>query len=226
MRLWGLVLALSALTLPACNLLVSDEPWLEEIEDEGEPPEFKDGLWIVESKNCRVDVSAPVAEWPLCAEFLALEGGTWYTPEWENEPEGHGGPRLTDWTSQSNLLISGNPVMMEAIVSWDNKESEETRESPYVYFGLRPTASDKQGKVTAMRIWPARCGPVGKPTRRVSPDGKTVGSYVTTRPFPGLTIESYNCRAQNLEALKSAIRSSEALAGNARKAHWVRSGWK
>lgn len=218
----GLLIALLALALSGCNLVVSDEPMLEDSEESADPPEFRDGLWLIENDKCRVNEARPVAEWPDCAGALSVDSDTWSTPEWENV-QGAGSKRvLAGWTNQSTFVVSGDPAMMEVKATQEDEETEEEYESPYLYFGVRPTAFDKQGKVTAMRLWPARCGPVTNPTRRISPEGEAVGTYVTARPFAGLTIAEYNCKAENLDALKSAIRSSEALAGNVRRAHWVR----
>lgn len=222
----SLVIALLALLASGCNLLIADESWLEQIEDDAEPIEFRDGLWIVESEECRFDEAKPLVEWPICANFVAPENDTWYTPDWEDGTADGSKPRVTGWTDQSTLIVSGNPAMIEVKVTQTDDDSDEERESPYMYLGLRLVSADKQGRATEVRLWPARCGPVRNPTRRVSSDGRTVGTYVTSQPFPGLIIDSYNCKAQTLDALKSAIRSSEFLADNVRRVRWVRSDWK
>jgi hypothetical protein len=222
----GLLIAFLALLASGCNLLVADESWLEQVEDEAEPHKFRDGLWIIEGEKCRFDEAKALAEWPSCADFVVISSNTWYSPEWEEGPVDGLKLRMTGWTAQSTLIVSGDPAMIEVKVTQKDEASDEERESPYMYLGLRLVSADKQGKATAIRLWPARCGPVRNPSRRVSSDGRTVGTYVTSQPFPGLIIDSYNCKAQSLDALKSAIRSSEDLADNVRRARWVRSGWK
>jgi hypothetical protein len=209
--------------LCACNLVVSEEPWFDEADAVGVPA-FRDGLWLtVAEPNCQVDETLPAERWPDCAGAAYLRGSEWLTMEWEQVGKSkRARRRFVGWSAASGLVANGSPLIVQTMFEPQPEDeatsaisSDPEPDRPYVYLALQPTRRDETGRVTAFELWPVRCGP--------EPEGAKPGP-VTDRPFPGLTIVEYNCKAESVEAVRQAAMLSEPI-GEHMRSRWVREGW-
>ena len=201
----GIVMA-AALALGGCNMVVSDEPWLTRSD---QALKMKPGVWVeLDKPDCDYDQSAPVAEWPSCADpALITEDGRFF---------GYEG-KTASWNEIEVILDSETPTVVQ--VRMPAEFAARAPEAPtYFYAGMRAVETDANGHVTAMRSWLLVCGPVDNSE---PPEGE-MPSGVTKAPFAGLTIVGENCHADDLDALRNAAAESEALDDDANIMHWVK----
>lgn len=230
---WRAILAASALiALPACNNVVSVDPWFTEADTQG-VPSFRDGLWLSADDDCKVDTAKPAERWPDCADASFVRGNERFSMHWETVDDGRRKRRaFAGWGADPSLIANGDPLIAQfewaalsdasevpETSSEDVIESGEKHPWRYIYLAIRPTAFDHQGNVTAFETWAIRCGPVPES----APDEEI--EDVTETPFPGLTVVENNCTADSVDALRRAALLSNALDAR-RQTRWVREGWR
>jgi hypothetical protein len=220
--------------LAGCNLVVSEEPWFTAA-DAAPVPALRDGLWIQAEPGCRVDEARPAERWPECANATFVRGDERWTMRWEPVRRGRrfagwepGDAELSDGLLIDNgdhLIVQDPPPAKEI-----GQVTEEGSREVYAYAAMRPILHDDQGNVTALEIWFVRCGPLPEADERRGrsrrdDDAEQAASYVTDRPFPGLTVVENDCVATSVEALRKAAVLSEAL-GPPFEMRWLREGWR
>lgn len=183
---------LSALGLCACGMVSSDRPLFGPLDTRGAPV-LKSGLWALVEPGCKFNLRAPPAKWPDCAQPLELRDGT----ARDVKPDS-GGERNEP---VSYLLAAGDPAILQARAPPD----QGARRASFVYFGLRPLASDPDGVIIRARIWPGLCA-------------RPQSAAVNRRParlLPGLVAEKgamANCLARGQGPVRTAVARSEAWA--------------
>lgn len=214
---WKMAALIVPVLLIGCNMVVSDRPWFSETDAAGAPA-LRDGLWVMlEDADCRFDDSLPADQWPECAGALTVEGNRLTSREWD-QPEA-GGPRTLSSTDRAEIVLAaGNPRIMQ-FRSLGKAGDNGKEDSGWFYVGIRPTAQDASGRITAFNRWLVQCGPPPPPG----------GRYVTRHPFRGLTVMGSDCTATSLAALRNAAARSERLRNSKGQidtppAHWVREG--
>jgi hypothetical protein len=235
---WRVLAAAACLIgLSGCNRVISADPWFTAA-DAQEAPKFREGLWVsLSEEDCRVDVTRPAERWPDCAQASFVRGDEWLAMAWD-DPDADAPRRRTfvGWQASPMLVANGNPLIgqieMEgneptatSDVGVGEAESEAamgSRTHFFFYAAIHPTHFDEQGKVVAFETWSVECGP-----RREPADDESVvdSSYVTDRPFPGLTVDEDNCTAESVEALRRAATLSKPLDTHG-TARWLRDGWR
>jgi hypothetical protein len=197
-------LSAATLLLAGCNLVVTPTP-LFSISDRAPGALPRPGVWRTQQKpDCAVDVAKPLAEWPECAQGVALrdDGTAGYYD--------HAGGKAV-WKAQPMLFLPGAPIIgqVEVTVSGDVRPISK----PYAYVGVRPLKTDGKGGIVAMSVWPVQCGPP-------LPDDKL---GMTKSLLPGLTAKPGDlaCTTRDAAALRAAATASEAWAPEAMKGQWA-----
>lgn len=216
-RIWqelgrGLVLA-GAVMLGGCNMVVSERPWF----DAPSGPQLKDGIWaIVDMDECAVDPAAALVDWPDCARPVLVRGGEYLGPA-SGDDDRPPAERLDParWDKIAHVLADGTPqidqIAAKHPVGSGRPPVDGVDEGKpfYIYTAVQPSATDSDGRITALRRWPVLCGP--KPVRKAGMTGRS--RFVTEKPFKGLKIDGDSCTAKDLAALRRAAAGSEAIAG-------------
>ncbi|HWW25580.1 MAG TPA: hypothetical protein VNZ85_06760 [Caulobacter sp.] len=181
-----------ALLLGGCdNYVVSDKPWFE-VKDGG-GAEIRFGWWAVKDDHCRFEVGAPSTSWPECAEPLLI------SQDWKGSLSSLA-PDGVDY-----LLVSGKPLILQYGVK--GLRDGDKASDAYFYFGIEPQQRDGQGRLVALKFWPALCGPPPPPDRKAP-----YRSRATKKPWPGMTLTSGGvCTAADVNALRKAVLRSGRL---------------
>lgn len=202
---------LLALALCACGMVSSDRP-LFGAPDTRDAPVLKAGLWALVEPGCKFNLRNPPTKWPDCAQAIELRDGT----ARDVKPNSSGERD----EPVSYLLAAGDPAILQAQAPKD----PGARKAPFVYFGLRPLASDLDGTIIRARIWPALCA---KP----QPDGAAGPPARPARLLPGLVAGKdalANCLARGQGPVRNAVAQSEAWSFTGAKdeagltAYWLR----
>jgi len=205
-----------AASLSACNMVVTTEPTLL-AEDQGTPA-LRSGLWVSADKGCKFNSKKPATAWPECARWIVIKN---------NAMTG-----VTEKGEKFNLpfvLASGDPRVMQVRLEDEEKKAENGKPAAlYLYLGLRPTRTDKQGRITGYTGWMVQCGPP-PPKDAKKPDGSS--RYGTLEPSPGLIMDDAlsGCAPENKAALIRAAALSESFkeaGADGEESRWVRDGEK
>lgn len=221
MKAKALLVLGAAWSLSACNMVVSEKPWF----DAPGGPQLRNGLWAnLQTPNCKVDDTAPIAEWPECASPMLITGTSYSGP-----PNGPDGRSVTPdkWQALPHVLVGGDPQIDQLLLE-PNQQGGQTAsfsDAPiYLYFALRSVARDGEGRTIAAERWPVLCGPMPKKPR----EKNGVPIFTSERPFKGIRVEGEICVAESAEALRAAAAASEAAAQEAGftkvTSRWVRDG--
>jgi hypothetical protein len=203
-RIAGVGVLAAGLCLGACNVVVTKTPLFSKADAAGGPP-LRPGLWRFSSdRDCAVDESKPLVDWPKCA------GGVVFSDGAANYYDRDSGAPV--WTTQSLVLAAGTPRVgqLQAKISGDVKIGV----NPYVYAGVRATKSDGEGKILQISFWPVQCGP---PLSGAGMEG-------TAKPMAGIDMKPGDpvCTTNSKEVLRAAAKASEAWAPKPLTAHWLR----
>ena len=199
---WMVVAA--AVMLGGCNLVVTPSP-LFSAADQAPGALPRPGVWrAVQKPDCAVDPEKPLGEWPECAGGVALQAG--------------GRARYYDhaakppvWKTQSLLFLPGSPMIGQVEVTVVG--GVQAVATPYAYVGVRPTRSDGERRIVAMRVWPVQCGP--------PPPGDALS--LTKSLLPGLKVKrgELACTTSDVAALRAAAAASEAWAPEPMRGEWA-----
>lgn len=212
-------LALMALfLLTGCNVVLTKAPLFTAADEAGAPP-MKAGVWAFEDSDCTFDATKPMTAWPDCA------GGGVVMP---GQIAGHDKKDGKDvWQSLPFILATGTPrvaqVMFEPTMSdlTPGTKPGEAKQPPYGYAGVKPTAHDTAGAITAITYWVVQCGPPPPPAKNPKDTMKNLGTH---HPLPGMVMKPGDpvCTTTSKVALRGAAKASEAWADKLMHAHWVR----
>jgi hypothetical protein len=218
-----LAMLVSLLVLSGCNLVTSEQPWFG-TDASRDAPRLRNGLWVflAEPAKCRVDFNQAAYDWDDCADPIVVRDNEWLELQWEQSVEGSGRRReFVGSKSIPALLAGGEPAVLQLFQAGNG----EAR-SRYYYTGVRPTATDQAGGVTALSLWLVQCGPLNE---QAMVDGGLESDTVSTKPFPGLIVSGDGCIAESVGALRNAARKSEELpqrrGGASSQMRWVRQSW-
>ncbi|MDE2403944.1 MAG: hypothetical protein KGM17_04415 [Sphingomonadales bacterium] len=221
--------AVLALPLAACNVVVSQHPWFTAGADD---PRLAPGLWVaLQNDACTFDATRPLASWPECAKPFFVRGRELLSPpEPDKEQPARDAAVFADparWQSSTPVIVAGNPMVMELRADVVQPASEPAPKF-YLYLALQPLAQAADGTLQALRIWPVFCGPPPPPSRQ----GETQtldqlgSSGVSKRLFPGLKRAKVGCEASGADAIRKAAALSEGVAAANEmppfKARWLR----
>ncbi len=200
----SIVFLLAALTLlGGCNMVVTPTPMFDA--GDAAEPDLRNGLWLADSADCRVDTRKPLLRWPDCADWMIYRDGELSFPD--------GGKASDDDGRVTALLASGTPRV------WQLTVTDADGVQVNFYAGIEPVELDGRGRIIHYRYWPALCGP----SQPGSTDGEeTVSDLVTKAPFPGLTMEGGGCLPADEAALRYAVAASRALTEPLKDARWIR----
>lgn len=198
-----LAISLAAISVGACDGMVTSERPLFAAADSQGAPLLKDGVWaVIHEPGCQIDAKAELTTWPKCAEPLVVEGGRL------TQPDAGRGERLA-----ALLLVAGDPPMIQV----DDTVGADSS-GAVVYAGLRPAQIDAKGAAAAFDLWVVLCVPPEK-AHAPSVDPKDV--------LPGFNLTARgDCSVDDPDKVREAARASEAWPspdGRA-QAHWVRGG--
>lgn len=182
--------------LSACNMAVSDHPMLA-----GEPRsplELKDGVWLAEDKDCKVNTERPARRWPKCADWFLIRQGKIV-----------GAPGAKPGELPVDIIIAdGQPPLLE----FPLKEEDETTAKGYAYIALEAVRFDPVGAATELRLWPVACGV----------EEHSEGVQDNIRHFPGM---DKDCHPASVAVLRTAAAAGPQGQGDNRKKgglRWVR----
>ena len=148
------VLALAALLLGACNMVMSDKPMFADDDRGSLTP--RPGLWLNVDQACRFDPSGPQSGWPQCAMWLVVSGS---------------GDDLvvTDGKGQTQelkaLFAAGDPPVIQARWVDTAKDSRVY----YGFLGLTPGAADGNVRFASATVWLVECGVPDAKSGDISP---------------------------------------------------------
>ena len=202
----------AALALGGCNMVVSERPWFSAPSG----PQLKEGIWaMLDTPECSVDPAAALPDWPDCARPVLVRGQEYAGPA-SADDELPPAQRLDParWNRIDHVLADGTP-QIDQIASkrptgggGPPVDGVDEGKPFYIYTAVQPTASDPDGRITALRRWPVLCGP--KPARKAAKPGRS--RFVTDKPFKGLAIKGDGCTAKDIAALRRAAAGSEGIA--------------
>lgn len=191
-----LVFVLAAALLGGCNLVTSPRPLFAEADTVGAPA-LRPGIWVFTDGPCPFDAKGPPDRWPPCVKAERVDEHGRLVPHEDDKA----------WAM---LLASGDPMILQAV--------DTSGGDAFFFAGVRPTRTERDGKVTALDIWFVDCGPE-PPEDAKNPDGSR--RYVSLELAPGLSAEADGCVAHDAAAVRAAARSSEARQEK-RSYRWVR----
>lgn len=211
----------AAMSLSACNMVVSEKPWF----DAPSGAQLRDGLWAnLQTANCKVEDTAPIADWPECATPMLVTGTSYSGPP--NGPNGRTAPP-DKWQALPHVLVGGDPQIDQLLLEPNGEVSDPNAfggKPIYLYLALRPAARDGEGRIIAAERWPVLCGPAPKAPRQVN--GKPV--FTSEKPFKGIKAEGDACVATDVDSLRGAAAASEKVSLEAGftkvYSRWVRDG--
>jgi hypothetical protein len=236
--------------LSGCAIVTSDGPLFDAADAKGAPV-LRPGLWTMPDKTeCEFDAKAPAAAWPKCANATLVGAGSFVqvvsqVAEKEEKAakddkaatdgEATDGastrdPKAAETTPTDTtpkkpqtmryILDTGAPVVMQM-----QRPDDETEGPPFVYAGLRVTATDEQKRATELKVWLALCAKPLSLDKELKPkSGKLL---------PGLAMRKdsrMECVATTKKPVRNAVKQSEAwvAGGDAKdlslRARWVRDG--
>lgn len=202
----------AAVSLAACNVVVTKAPLLSPNDEAGAPP-LRPGLWRFDTDaDCRFDDKAPYVNWPACSGGAFLNAGD---AAFYDRKSGK-----TALQHQAFVLAAGAPRIFQARVAIGGDFSTDS--PPYVYAGGRATKVDDQGRIVAFAFWPVQCGPPPP----ASAGGEKLGAGGTLHPLAGLIMQPGEpvCSTDSVPALRAAAKASEAWAEKIPQARWLRDG--
>jgi len=190
-------ISLAAISVAACNGMVTSERPLFTAADSRGAPVLKNGVWAwTHEADCQIDAKAELAAWPKCAEpFLVKDGRLTSLDAGRGE------------RSAALLLVAGDPPLIQV----DDTAGPDSSGAA-VYAGLRTTQIDAKGRAAAFNSWVVLC---------VSPtDPKDV------LPGFELSARGDCCGVDDRGKVREAARASEAWASQDEPlaARWIRSG--
>jgi hypothetical protein len=202
----ALAAVVAALGLSACNVVTTRQPLFGATDDAHIA--FREGIWLQDKADCRVDQALPTTYWPGCASWGVRRGGALLSYDrdsrtWKDEISG-----------ADALVVAGDPLILQV-----RSRRNDAPDVVYFYAGLDIKARDPQGRITAYDLWAVACGP---------PPPEGAAHHRTEHPFPGLVMEpgdGDDCTTTDPAALRNAAKASRAFAEPGGGAHWVRDGW-
>lgn len=196
-----------ALGAAGCGVVSSERPLFTAADSVGAPV-LRPGLWAVIEPACKFNPRSPAVSWPKCVSAVVVGPSTLVDVKRSDDES------ASEPTVQTYRLVAGDPVVVQI---------QTPPEPGAFYYGLRPMASDGQGRITNVRFWYARCEaptPVGDTAKRRK---LLTGLY----PIKG---QEAGCLARAPAAVRNAVRLSEAWAfdGGTDEAggivRWIRNG--
>jgi hypothetical protein len=201
----GLAAAGLALSLSACNLVITETPTFAASDAEGAPI-LREGLWANLKPGCEADLSQAKEQWPECATAVTIADSAM-----TGETKEGGSQTL------SYVLAKGDPRVMQM-----HLEAPEQDLKFYMYVAIRPVKSDEQGRITSYTGWIVQCGPP-PPKNSTRENGQP--RFGTLKPSPGMVMdEKEGCTPEDKAALTRAAKDSETYEGQgpAGLSQWVR----
>jgi hypothetical protein len=219
----------AALSLSACNALMSPQPLFNEADTAG-APRLKAGVWSDDGCTpqllrahafpcaLRYEVTARTVRMSFDDTALGMKP-TKAEPTDSREARA----RKEADAPKRYLLAAGDPPIMQ--IDFDfGKESGSAKY--YVYYAIESGARDRDGRVVEAVIWPVLCGPPAKPkpdkpkTDESKPDddapqpggeGSNDFPPPTDEPFPGVVVTGGGCSTDDRQVVIGAARLSRQI---------------
>lgn len=144
----SLLIACLGLSLSACNMVVTDTPMFDAADQTG--PAMREGVWLAQDAECKVDTTKSVKDWPECADWFLLRDGKLEFPEEK--------PDLPFSGAIAVIVAGGDPQVWQMTLDLSLKPGEPGSQMN-LYAGFEPLERDRQGRVIRYLSWPALCGP-------------------------------------------------------------------
>ena len=155
---------------------------------------LRPGLWARTDAACLFLETDSAGVWPRCAEFLVVRPRLLISH--------HGGDSLERLSAESYLLIDGYPGILQLAQGLGRLPRL------FLYRGVRPLASDVQGRIVRARIWDVACGEGPQ---------SDVEASATSPESPPLS-----CSMGSQGQVRSAIIAAERPRDTDQVYHWVR----
>jgi hypothetical protein len=200
----ALLLALAAVSLSACNVVMSEEPLFTEA-DAKQAPALRDGAWVSLTAECQAQWRDPEAPPPSCAEHGEVRAGRLVPP---------------DDPGQAVIVAGGGQPLIVQVQFTQQEAATGEAFRIHVYGALKPTRFDDHGRVVEARRWLVLCG---EPPADAGLDSLRREEHLTRRPLPGLTVDDELgiCRARSSQAVRNAARASEAWDVEKAAVRWI-----
>lgn len=204
----GLAIAGMAMSLGACNLVITAEPTFS-AEDAGGAAGLRTGLWVNVDKDCDVDLAKPASTWPKCANWVVVK------------PDALSGTNENGESfSAPYVLAAGDPRVMQLALT-----EPESKETLYLYLGLKALKLDDDGRIIEYAGWIVQCGP---PPPKDAKKADGMPRFGSLEPFPGMIMDEQQsgCSPSSKAALIRAAGLSEAydLDNKGKVNRWLRDG--
>jgi hypothetical protein len=209
----NLVPILVALCLGGCGMVSSDRPLFGPLDARGAPV-LKPGLWALVQPGCKFNLRSSPKKWPDCAQAAELHDGVAVLIRQDTKSDVE--------HETTYLLAAGDPAILQV----QGPKEEGRPRAPYVYFGIRPLASDLDGVIIRARIWPAYCARPQQAGVPAAPRAKAKPAKALAGLVPGKGPNA-NCLARGQAPVRNAVTQSEAWAFTGEKddggvtAYWV-----
>lgn len=192
----------AAISVTACDGMVTSERPLFTAADSWGAPVLKDGVWAwIHEPDCQIDAKAELAAWPKCAEPFLVKGRRL------TQLDAGRGER-----SAALLLVAGDPPLVQGDDTVGADSSGAT-----VYVGLRATQIDAKMGAAGFHPWLVLC---------VSPEKGHAPPVDPKDVLPGFKLAARgDCSVDDPRKVREAARASEVWAsGDQISARWIRSG--
>ena len=193
MRFSNLLLLAACAAVSACNMAMSDKPMFAEAE-RSSALVLEDGLWFRVDPDCDVDVAGPKDKWPECADWVIISG---------SKAVKSSDTKSADEEPQDVFIADGMPPLIQAKIEANGSPSG------YGFLAFEPKGHSPAGRITDLEAWPVACGA----------EAGEAGTTAKITPYPGFSDE---CRAESVQALRSAAGKGRSPSAELAEWKWVR----
>lgn len=202
------------LTLAACGpppIQPAPEGPLFAAADAAGAPPIKDGLWLADGPDCKVEADRSAYDWPACARWFVVQNGERRTFA-PSQRDRHVG----DWLTERIVVAAGEPrIIQTAGVTASGGTA-------IGYLAMSPIAYDPDGgPITSLQTWTIDCSPPTKQDLRnhwLHEHPEKAGEELARKPEPEpeelVTYPGYDpqCRPRTQAAVRGAAAGSRTLA--------------
>ncbi len=208
-RLATLTLLLLAACGPAPPTLAPEGPLFAAKDAVGAPP-IKDGLWLADGPECKVDADQSAYDWPACARWFVVRDG-----ERRTFAPSSGDRHVGTWLIERIVVAAGEPRVIQS--------AGTTAEGQTVisYQAMSSIAQEAGGPITSLQTWTIDCTPPTKQDLRnhwlhEHPEkaGEDLAPKSDPEPDELVTYPGYDvqCHPRTQAAVRGAAAGSRTLA--------------
>lgn len=185
-------------------------PLFDAADAAGAPP-IKDGLWLADGPDCKVDADQSAYDWPSCSRWFVIRDG-----ERQTFAPSSGDRKVGTWLRERIVVAAGEPRIIQSA------GTTAQGETVIGYLAMSPIAFDpNNGPITSLQTWTIDCTPPTKQDLRnhwlhEHPD--KAGEELARKPDPEpeelVTYPGYDpqCHPRTKDAVRGAATGSRTLA--------------